>query len=88
MLTLNRPDGSPITKWQEWTQSTKDHHWKAGRSVMEIVRSSGSYRDHSYKPEASKIFNWQCTMLSWFVKMSWDFYCVFNHSVNLTGYLI
>jgi len=36
---LIRPDGSPITCWQEWTRPKKEYQWKSGRSAMELARS-------------------------------------------------
>lgn len=39
MLTLTRPDLSPITTWQEWTPPKKAIHWRDGRSAMELAKS-------------------------------------------------
>jgi len=33
---LIRPDGSPITCWQEWTRPKKEYQWKSRRSAMEL----------------------------------------------------
>lgn len=38
-LTLTRPDGTPITTWEEWTRPKMACHWKEGRSAMELARS-------------------------------------------------
>ena len=38
-LTFTRPDGTPITKWQDWTRPKMDHHWKEGRSAIELARA-------------------------------------------------
>lgn len=39
MLKLTCPDGTPITRWEEWTRPKRDYQWKAGRSAMELAKS-------------------------------------------------
>lgn len=39
MLKLTRPDGTPITRWEEWTRPKRDYQWKEGRSAMELAKS-------------------------------------------------
>jgi hypothetical protein len=39
MLTLTRPDGALIVKWETWTRPKKEGHWKPGRNAMELARS-------------------------------------------------
>jgi hypothetical protein len=38
-ITLTRPDGTPINKWEMWTRPKKDYHWQLGRSAMELAKS-------------------------------------------------
>ena len=38
-MKLNKPDNTPITKYEEWTRPKKEYQWKAGRSAMELARS-------------------------------------------------
>jgi hypothetical protein len=38
-LTLSRPDGTPITGWEEWTRPKKDYQWACGRSAMELAKA-------------------------------------------------
>ena len=39
ILTLTRPDSTPITTWEEWSRPKLDYHWKEGRSAMELAKS-------------------------------------------------
>lgn len=39
IFTLTRPDGTPITTWEEWTRPKMAYHWKEGRSAMELSKS-------------------------------------------------
>lgn len=39
MIKLTKPDGTPITSWEEWTRPKKEIHWKAGRSAMELAKA-------------------------------------------------
>lgn len=39
LLTLSRPDGTPITRWEMWTRPKKDYQWKPGRSAMELAKA-------------------------------------------------
>lgn len=50
MLKLTKPDGSPITQYQEWTRPKKEYQWKAGRSAMELARS-WFRNDHPQPPD-------------------------------------
>ena len=38
-LTLSRPDGTPITGWEEWTRPKKKYQWACGRSAMELAKA-------------------------------------------------
>ena len=38
-LTLSRPDGTPITGWEEWTRPKKDYQWACERSAMELAKA-------------------------------------------------
>lgn len=38
-LSLLKPDGTPITGWQQWTRPKKPEHWKPGRSAMELAKA-------------------------------------------------
>jgi len=50
MLKLTKPDGSPITQYQEWTRPKKEYQWKAGRSAMELAKS-WFRNDHPQPPD-------------------------------------
>jgi hypothetical protein len=39
MLTLSRPDSTPITRWEDWTPPKKDYHWQPGHSAMELAKA-------------------------------------------------
>ena len=38
-MTLSRPDGTPITGWEEWTRPKRDYQWAPGRSAMELAKA-------------------------------------------------
>ena len=38
-LTLSRPDGTPISGWEEWTRPKKEYQWACGRSAMELAKA-------------------------------------------------
>lgn len=39
MLKLTRPDGTSVTRWEDWTRPKRDYQWKEGRSAMELAKS-------------------------------------------------
>lgn len=38
-LKMQRPDGTLITTWEEWTRPKREYQWKAGRSAMELAKA-------------------------------------------------
>ena len=39
MLKLTRPDGTPITKYEDWTPPMMAYHWKDDRSAKELAKA-------------------------------------------------
>lgn len=39
MLKLTRPDGTPITKYEDWTPPKMAYHWKDDRSAKELAKA-------------------------------------------------
>ncbi len=39
LLTLSRPDGTPIANWEMWTRPKKDYQWEPERSAMELAKA-------------------------------------------------
>ena len=52
-MQLIKPDGTPITKWEEWTRPKRSYHWKPGRSAMELARAW--FRDNCLSPPKEMI---------------------------------
>ncbi|BCG46797.1 hypothetical protein GEOBRER4_n1611 [Citrifermentans bremense] len=38
-LTLYRPDGMSILRWEDWTRPKREYQWKEGRSAMELAKA-------------------------------------------------
>ncbi|MFC1844056.1 DUF6946 family protein [Thermodesulfobacteriota bacterium] len=38
-MIIVRPDGTPITKWEDWTRPKRDYQWQPGRSAMELAKA-------------------------------------------------
>ena len=38
-MKLTKPNGIPITRWEEWTRPKRNYQWKPGRSAMELAQA-------------------------------------------------
>lgn len=56
-LTLARPDGTPITCWQEWTRPKKEYHWAPDRSAMELAQAWFRQSEPSPPEELSQLLH-------------------------------